>query len=116
MHTKSRNGWLYLRRYPGEKIVIFDAACVARLKIVDIDPDERIVQIVLTGHAPAKLRVYEQLTILQGDGKIRLGAIEENADGTCFASIGIKAPRSILVRREELVRGMSNEELHNLAA
>lgn len=102
---------LYIRRFPGEAILLFDNRSETRLDLIEVDPDARTMKLLISGESEP--RIFQQgppQSFLQGDGEIRLGAIQEFRDGCAYANIGIHVPRDILIRRGEMLTGTTREE------
>lgn len=113
-----KQGWLFLRRYPGERVAVIHEHGYIWVELVDIDPEAEQARLRVTGmDEPLVLRRFEDAAILQGDCMLRLNRIEEyDAPRHTLISLGILAPRNIAVRREELIRGLSEEKIRALAA
>ena len=110
---QSKHSYLFLRRYPGEAIVIFDDKAEVWVRVLEIDVDSPTPGVILevTGlREPLRLNLHEDKPILQGTVRLKLQALQEYVDGRVYASIGISAPRSVTIRREELVAGTTREE------
>mgnify|MGYP001608460505 CR=1 FL=1 len=107
---QNRPRYLYLRRYPGEAIVIFDDKAEVWVHVLEIDADDPGVILKVTGLSePLRLDLHEDKPVLQGVVRLKLQAIQETTTGA-YVSIGISAPRNVMIRRDELIRGATLEE------
>ena len=109
-------GFLYIRRFPGERIALFDQRMFGWIEVIDIDLDARTARLNLPAEDNVEISLFENRSFLQGDGFVRLHSIQETHDGQAYVSIGIKAPRTLLVRREELIQGMPPEDIQKIAS
>ena len=111
-------GFLFLRRRRGERIVVIDRRSCTWVKLLRIDAEQDCVHLKVDGVDEAiQLSLFDESSFLQGAGTLRLHAIEEHEHlGYTYASIGVRVPRELLIRREELIRGLSREELLALAS
>ena len=108
---QSKHSYLFLRRYPGEAIVVFDERAEVWVRVLEIDVDDPGTILEVTGlREPLRLNLHEDKPILQGTVRLKLQALQEYVDGRVYASIGISAPRSVTIRREELIAGTTREE------
>lgn len=108
---------LYLRRNTNERICVFDARTELWIKATEIGMDSAILTIGPGKPDDPRFEFFlgQEVTILQGDGTVKLQAIGDWREGGHYCSIGIHAPREIKIEREEMISGMTREQRARVA-
>ena len=107
---------LYLRRNLDERICVFDNRAEVWIAVREIGMDT--VTLSLGPGKPTdptvELCMDETVPFLQGVGSVTLTQVADYSDGTHYVSLGIHAPRDLLIKREEMIAGMDREERASL--
>lgn len=106
---------LLLRRFPNQRIAIFDNRGEIWLTVAEIDADEEAVSLEI-GNSDGEMISRKVLGMREKfrprqweDVEIMLERITFMEPPPDECTIGITAPRSVIVKNEELLRGTSRK-------
>ncbi len=112
---------LHVRRYPGQRTVVFDRDSEVWVTVSSVSLDTYNVGLVLENQDTEEIEHVTLSTArghscMQGDCRLTLLGINEMDPGPHEAVIGFDAPASIRIRREETLMGSRRADRRRMIA
>ncbi len=109
---------LFIRRKPGEKIVLFTADHIVFITVTELGDDYAVLQFSNgmddEGTFEREFTIGQRDNIFAGRAELLLRDVVLTHSGRDYAYIGIQAPQDIQIRRSENVSGLTPAEIMDI--